>query len=68
MAMIESEIRSVLSQAQANGGIDTYVVRSPEVLEIPEMQRAARHAGVFEFVGRLQGAVSTVEIRGTVHP
>ena len=66
LTMIENEIRSVLSQAQANGGVDTYTVNAPRVLSIPEMQRAARTAGDFTFEARLQGAVSTVIIRGVV--
>lgn len=66
--MIENEIRSVLTQAQANGGIDTFTVTSPRVLSIPEIQRAAREMGVFKFVARLQGAVSIVRIEGVVHP
>ena len=66
LTMIENEIRSVLSQAQANGGVDTYTVNAPRVLSIPEMQRAARNAGDFTFEARLQGAVSTVVVRGVV--
>jgi len=65
--IIENEIRSVLSQAQANGGIDQYTVVSPRVLSIPEMQRAARVMGDFTFDARLAGAVSVVVIRGVVH-
>lgn len=66
--MVENEIRSVLTQAQTNGGIDTYTVTSPQVLAIPEIQRAARDMGVFKFVARLQGAISIVRIEGVVHP
>lgn len=68
-ALIESEIRSVLAQGVANGGIadDTpVVVLSPDPLMIPEMQRAARVAGDFRFEARLAGAVSTVIVRGIV--
>jgi len=66
--IIENEIRSVLSQAQANGAIDDYTVIVPRVSEIPEMERARRNAEGFKFVARLQGAISTVRIEGVVHP
>lgn len=65
--MIENEIRSVLSQAEVNGGIDGYTVTAPRVLSIPEMQRNARVMGDFTFEARLAGAVSVVIIRGVVH-
>lgn len=65
--MIENEIRSVLSQAEVNGGIDGYTVTAPRVLSIPEMQRNARVMGDFTFDARLAGAVSVVIIRGIVH-
>jgi hypothetical protein len=64
--IIENEIRSVLTQAQQNGGIDTYSVTTPRILDIPEIQRAARNLGDFQFTARLAGAVSTVTIRGTL--
>lgn len=64
--MIENEIRSVLTQGQANGGVDTFTVTSPRILAIPEMQRAARILGDFQFTARLAGAVSVVVIRGVV--
>lgn len=65
--IIENEIRSVLSQAVTNGGVDQYSVQSPRVLSIPEMQRNARVMGDFTFDARLAGAVSVVIIRGVVH-
>ena len=65
--MIENEVRSVLTQAQANGGIDTFSVRVPRVLSIPEMQRAQRKFGDITFEARLQGGVSVVVVRGTVY-
>ncbi len=68
-AVIEAEIRSVLSQGVANGGIadDTpYTVISPDPLAIPEVQRATRVAGDWKFEARLAGAVHHVVIRGTV--
>jgi len=65
--MIENEIRSVLTQATVNGGIDGYTVTAPRVLSIPEVQRNARIMGDFTFDARLAGAVSVVIIRGVVH-
>lgn len=68
-AVIEAEIRSVLSQGIANGGIadDTPVsVISPDPLAIPETQRTQRIAGDWTFTARLAGAVHRVIIRGTV--
>lgn len=68
-AIIEAEIRSVLSQGVANGGIadDTpYTVISPDPLAIPEIQRNQRIAGDWTFTARLAGAVHHVIIRGTV--
>lgn len=64
--MIENEIFSVLTQAQANGAIDTFTITVPRALSVPEMQRAARIAGDFRFTARLQGAVSVVKIVGTL--
>lgn len=64
--MIENEIFSVLTQAQANGAIDTFSITSPRVLAIPEMQRAARVMGDFKFTARLQGSVSIVKIQGVL--
>ena len=68
-ALIEAEIRSVLAQGVANGGIadDTpYTVNSPDPLLIPEQQRASRIAGDFQFQCRLAGAVHRVIVRGIV--
>lgn len=68
-AIIEAEIRHVLSQGEQNGLIATapkYVVRSPEVLNIPEIQRNQRVMGDFFFEFRLAGAVHKVIVRGTV--
>lgn len=65
--IIENEIRSVLSQAQANNAIDTFSVTTPRALSVPEMQRAQRIAGDFKFEARLAGAVSIVRIQGSVN-
>lgn len=67
--IIEAEIRSVLSQGVANGGIadaPAYTVQSPDVLAIPEVQRAQRILGDFKFSARLASAVNRVIIRGVV--
>ena len=67
--IIESEIRSVLSQGVANGGIaeaPAYQVQSPDVLNIPEVQRGQRVLSEFKFQFRLAGAVHKVICRGVV--
>lgn len=67
--IIEAEIRSVLSQGVANGLIadaPSYTVQSPDVLAIPEVQRAQRVLGDFRFTARLAGAVHSVIVRGVV--
>ena len=62
---IENEIRSVLSQAEANGAIDRgWTVSSPDVLSIPANLRAQRVAAVFVFRCRLAGSIRKVEING----
>ena len=65
--IIESEIRSVLSLGVANGGIadaPAYQVQSPDVLNIPEVQRGQRVMEPFRFQFRLAGAVHRVIVRG----
>lgn len=65
--IIESEMRSVLSQGQANGLYDTgWTVTSPDPLTISANQRIQRVAGDFLFTARLQGSVRVVTIVGTV--
>lgn len=67
--IVEAEIRSVLSQGVANGGIapaPAYTVQSPDVLAIPEVQRAQRILGDFRFQFRLASAAHRVIVRGTV--
>ena len=68
-AVIENEIRTVLSQGVSNGGIadDTpYVVVAPDPLAISPTLRAQRIMGDFTFTARLAGAVHKVIVRGTV--
>jgi hypothetical protein len=65
LAIVETEIRSVLAQAQANGLIDAgWTVSVPDVLSIPETMRAQRTAGVFVFRARLAGSIRKVNIQG----
>lgn len=65
--IIESEMRSVLSQGQANGLYDSgWTVTSPDPLTISANQRIQRVAGDFLFSARLQGSVRVVSIVGTV--
>lgn len=66
VAMIEAEMHQVLTIAQANGAVDIYTIQVPNVYDIPEMIRATRELGDFKFEARLQGAVSTVTIRGVL--
>lgn len=69
MTIIGAEIRSVLAQGVANGGIaDTppFKVVEPNVLAIPEITRAQRIASDFKFEARLAGASHVVIVRGTV--
>lgn len=65
--IIESEMRSVLAQGQANGLYDSgWTVTSPDPLTIAANQRIQRIAGDFLFTARLQGSVRVVTIVGTV--
>ena len=65
LLMIENEIRSVLSQAEANGAIDRgWTVTTPDVLSIPENLRAQRIAGAFVFRARLAGSIRRVRVEG----
>lgn len=69
MTIVENEIRSVLNQGVANGGIavnPTYTVVSPNVLAIPQTQRAQRILGDFQFTFRLAAGVHKVIVRGIV--
>lgn len=62
---IENEIRSVLAQAETNGGIDRgWTVSTPDVLSISATLRAQRTAGTFVFRARLQGSIRKVIING----
>lgn len=65
LAIIENEIRSVLSQAEANGLIDRgWSVSTPDVSTISPSLRAQRTAGVFVFRARLAGSIRRVQING----
>lgn len=67
--IIEAEIRSVNAQGITNGFIANApapVVISPDVLSIPEVQRANRILGDFLVTYRMQGSVGTVIVRAVV--
>lgn len=65
LAIIENEIRSVLSQAESNGLIDRgWTVNTPDVSSISPTLRAQRIAGVFVFRARLAGSIRKVQING----
>lgn len=65
LAVIENEINSVLSQAEANGLIDRgWSVFTPDISDVPQVLRAQRTAGVFQFRCRLAGSVRRVLING----
>jgi hypothetical protein len=65
LAIIENEIRSVLSQAEANGLIDRgWSVSTPDVSTISPTLHAQRTAGVFVFRARLAGSIRRVQING----
>ena len=68
-AIIEAEIRSVLNQGIANGGFaesPAPTVQSPNVFDIPEVQRAQRVLGDFIVSATLASAVNFVRVRATV--
>ena len=68
-AIVEAEIRSVIAQGIQNGGIadsPAPIITSPNVLDIPEVQRAQRVLGDFGFRVRLQGAAHRIIVRGVV--
>lgn len=67
LTIVENEIRSVLSQGEANGAFDRgWTVTTPDVLSIPENLRAQRTAGTFVFRARLAGAIHKIIIEGFV--
>jgi hypothetical protein len=65
-AVIESEMRSVLSQGVGNNALDTFSVISPDPLAIPENLRSQGIAGNFTFTARYSGSVRTIIIRGNL--
>jgi hypothetical protein len=65
LVIIENEIRSVLSQAEANGLIARgWSVFTPDINDVPATLRVARTAGVFQFRARLAGSVRKVLVSG----
>lgn len=66
-ALVEAQMRSVLSQGVSNGLYSSFTITTPNVADIPVNQRAQRIAGDFLFTAVLQGAIHAVKtIRGTV--
>lgn len=65
-AVIESEMRSVLSQGVGNNALDTFSVVSPDPLSVPENLRSQGIAGNFTFTARYSGSVRTIIIRGNL--
>ena len=66
-ALVEAQMRSVLSLGVTNGAYSEYTITVPRVADVPENQRLQRIAGDFLFDATLQGAVHKAIIRGTVH-
>jgi len=65
LVIIENEIRSVLSQAEANGLIARgWSVFTPDISDVPVTLRTARTAGVFQFRARLTGSIRKVIVNG----
>lgn len=65
-AIIESEMRTALTEGQDNGGIDTFSINIPDPLSIPLNQRAGRVASGITFTARLTGSVRRVIIQGNL--
>jgi hypothetical protein len=65
-AIIENEMNSVLSQAVANGAIDTFTVTPPDLNAISQNDKINGTMGVFTFTATFQGEVDTVVIDGTL--
>jgi hypothetical protein len=69
VTLIENEIRRVLAEGIANGGLAPNpqpTVSVPNVLAISANLRATRNLEGITFEGRLAGAVHFVKVRGTV--
>lgn len=67
--MIESEIRSVMSQGITNGLIandPAPVITIPNILGIPAAEKEARILNGVTFTATLQGAIQKVVINGTI--
>lgn len=65
-ALVEAQMRSVLSLGVTNGLYESYTIQIPRVSDIPQNQRLQRIAGDFLFTAVLQGAIHKVVIRGVV--
>jgi major membrane immunogen (membrane-anchored lipoprotein) len=66
-AIIEADMKTVLEIAVNRGVITAgYTVEMPEISGISAIDRAARYMPDIKFFATLQGAVHTLQIRGTV--
>lgn len=66
-ALIEAQMRSVLSLGVTNKAFSQFSITVPRVSDISENQRLQRIAGDFLFDATLQAAVESVRIVGVVH-
>lgn len=66
IALVEAQMRSVLTQGVNNGLYSSFTITTPAIASIPSNQRAQRIAGDFLFNAVLQGAFHKVVIRGVV--
>ena len=67
IALVESQIRSVLDQAVANDAINAgYIVTVPNIATISDNDKANRILGDFSFTATLAGAVHRVVIYGSL--
>ena len=66
-AIIEADMKLVLETAVTRGVITPdYVIEMPAISSISEIDRAARYMPDIKFSATLQGAIHTLQIRGTV--
>lgn len=65
-AQIEGQMRKILQQGVAVGGLVTYNINTPNPRSLPSNSRINRIAEGFTFTGLLASAVHAVEIRGNL--
>lgn len=66
IAIIESDMRSVLELGIRVGGISEFTVTVPKAVNISAADKAARVLRGMNFTAKLTGAIHKTEIRGTV--